>query len=80
VQSPNWEKAKADGNELTIPSFTIDNAGHIVGNEVTKFYVPNNFRNISVNDMPEGKETADATQKADTLEASSVVDTWSIAP
>lgn len=77
VTTSNWEKAKADGNELTIPSFTIDNAGHVIGNDVTKFYIPNNFRNITVADAT-GIDV-NATQNSDTLEADSTVDGWTIA-
>ena len=76
--SSDWQDAVADGNELIIPTFEIDNAGHIVRWNEVKFYIPNNFRNITVADAT-GADV-NATQNSDTLEAGSTVDGWTIAP
>ena len=76
--SSDWQDAVADGNELIIPTFEIDNAGHIVRNSNVKFYIPNNFRNISV--VAATGEDVNSTQAEGKLEADSVIDTWSIAP
>jgi hypothetical protein len=43
-----WQLAKEDGNKITIPTFEIDNAGHIVRNSSVDFYIPHNFRDINV--------------------------------
>lgn len=75
--SVDWQDAIADGNELIIPTFEIDNAGHVVRNSNVKFYIPNNFRNISV--VAATGEDVNSTQTNGKLEADSVVDTWSIA-
>lgn len=69
-------KASGDGNKLTIPTFEIDNAGHIVRNSSVDFYIPHNFRNITV--VANGADV-DATQTAGTIEADSTTDTWTIA-
>ena len=71
-----WQAASADGNKLTIPTFEIDNAGHIVRSDSVDFYIPHNFRNITVG--ANGADT-DATQTAGTIEADSTTDTWTIA-
>lgn len=69
-------KVTADGNKLTIPTFEIDNAGHIVRSNSVDFYIPHNFRNIIVG--ANGTDV-DATQTAGTIEADSTTDTWTIA-
>lgn len=77
VATDGWQTASEDGNKLTIPTFEIDNAGHIVRNKTVDFYIPNNFRNITVADAT-GTDI-NATQNSDTLEAGNTVDEWTIA-
>ena len=71
-----WQAASGDGNKLTIPTFEIDNAGHIVRSNSVDFYIPHNFRNITVG--ANGADV-DATQTTGTIEADSTTDTWTIA-
>lgn len=71
-----WQAASADGNKLTIPTFEIDNAGHVVRSDSVDFYIPHNFRNITVG--ANGADV-DAAQTAGTIEADSTTDTWTIA-
>lgn len=76
TSTDGWQNPSADGNKLTIPTFEIDNAGHIVRNNSVDFYIPNNFRNINV--------TADTNTDIDSisgeglLEADSTTDTWTL--
>ena len=65
-----------DGNKLTIPTFEIDNAGHIVRHSSVDFYIPHNFHNIAV--AANGGDT-DATQTAGTISADSTTDSWTLA-
>ena len=77
IATDGWQSASEDGNKLTIPTFEIDNAGHIVRTNTADFYIPNNFRNIAVADAT-GADV-NATQNSDILEADSTVDGWTIA-
>lgn len=69
-QTPGWEKSKKDGNEITIPTFEIDNAGHIVRWDEVKFYIPNNFRSIALDPQSYAEtamETSNGTQEPNSL-------------
>lgn len=77
IATDGWQSASEDGNKLTIPTFEIDNAGHIVRTKTVDFYIPNNFRNITVASAT-GADV-NATQNAGTLEADSTVGGWTIA-
>ena len=71
-----WQAALTDGNKLTVPTFEIDNAGHIVRNGTVDFYIPHNFRSIIVG---ASGDDIDATQTNGTLVADSTVDSWTLA-
>lgn len=77
VATDGWQKASADGNKLTIPTFEIDNAGHVVRNSSVDFYIPHNFRDINV--VTATGEDVDSVQTDGKLEADNTVDNWSIA-
>lgn len=74
-----FQQALNDNNKLTIPTFTLDNAGHIIDRSSKDFYIPNNFRSIRVVDGPENNDI-DAEQNAKILEADTTIDDWSLAP
>lgn len=77
VATEGWQLSSADGNKLTIPTFEIDNAGHIVRTDSVDFYIPHNFRDISV--IPATGDDVNSVQTDGKLEADSTVDGWSIA-
>lgn len=72
-----WKNPSADGNKLTIPTFEIDNAGHIVRDSLVDFYIPNNFRNINIS--ADTNADVDSVSGDGLLEADSTTDTWTLA-
>lgn len=74
---PALETVQTD-NEIIIPAFEIDNAGHVVVNTTTSFYIPHNFKSIAV--VTDGDVDKDSEQKDDTIVADNIVDTWTLAP
>lgn len=72
-----WKNPSADGNKLTIPTFEIDNAGHIVRDSSVDFYIPNNFRNINI--AADTNADVDSVSGDGLLEADSTTDTWTLA-
>lgn len=72
-----WQLAEKDDNKITIPTFVIDNAGHVVDSGSVDFYIPHNFRDIHV--VTATEEDVDAKQIDGKLEAGNTVDNWSIA-
>ena len=77
IAEEGWQKASKDGNKLTIPTFEIDNAGHIVRNSSVDFYIPHNFRDINV--ITATGEDVDSVQTNGKLEADNTIDNWSFA-
>jgi hypothetical protein len=55
-QTQGWNFS-TDENKLTIPTFEIDDAGHIVKHSSVDFYLPNIFRTLEVQ---EGNDDTDA--------------------
>lgn len=72
-----WQAASEDGNKLTVPTFEIDNAGHIVRHGTVDFYIPHNFRSIIIE---ANSDDVNATQTNGTLAADSTIDSWTLAP
>ena len=70
------QNPSADGNKLTIPTFEIDNAGHIVRNNSVDFYIPNNFRNINI--TADTNADVDSASGEGLLEADNTTDTWTL--
>lgn len=77
VAENGWQLAEKDGNKITIPTFEIDNAGHIVRNDSVDFYIPHNFRDINV--VAATGDDVNSVQTNGKLEADNTVDNWSIA-
>lgn len=78
IISEGWNNAKKDGNILTIPTFEIDKAGHVVDSKTVDFYIPNNFREIKVANI-EGSIDDNAVQNSETLTADTTIDAWTLA-
>ena len=76
-QTEGWENSKKDGNELTIPNFAIDNAGHIVKWGEKKFYIPNNFRSIKLDPQSYAENAIEISNEIQ--EPNSLNDTFSFA-
>lgn len=77
TSTDGWQNPSADGNKLTIPTFEIDNAGHVIRNSSVDFYIPNNFRNINI--AADTNADVDSTSSEGLLEADSTTDTWTLA-
>lgn len=77
VAENGWQLAKKDGNKITIPTFEIDNAGHIVRHTTVDFYIPHNFHDIKI--INAKGEDVDSVQTNGTLTADSTIDNWSFA-
>ena len=71
-----WQYTE-DENVLTIPTFQIDKAGHIVNYDSVDFYIPNIFRTLTVED---NSADTDATQKNDTIVPDSTSAEWTFKP
>ena len=63
-------------NKIVLPVLKTDNAGHVVGYSTNTFYIPHNFKSITV--VSDDTDT-DSTQVNGTLIADNIVDTWTFA-
>ena len=77
VAENGWQLAEKDGNKITIPTFEIDNAGHVVRHKTVDFYIPHNFHDINIIDAI--GEDVNSVQTNGKLAADNTMDNWSFA-
>ena len=75
----NSTKPDQNDNRLTIPSITVDNAGHVVEMKVKNFNIPHTFKKVQTTTIADINESASLDQAGISI-AESITDTLNIAP
>ena len=75
----NSTNSDKNDNRLTIPSITVDNAGHVVEMKVKNFNIPHTFKKVQTTTIADTDESASLDQAGISI-AESITDTLNIAP
>ena len=72
-----WGGSNDQDNQITIPNFTIDEAGHVVAHSSNTYYLPNSFKYISI--AAQSSAIANSTGNTTQIAADNSADTITLA-
>ena len=73
----HWSNNTATNSKITIPTFTFDEAGHIINTGTTDFYLPYGFKTVSLSSQ--SNAVTELTISTSNIVADTAIDTFTFA-